>query len=233
MKFRPEHFITDVSEKYPRLWALKGANPIDGQIKRSLPTSRNKKRNQRSWSTSAKMKYPQGELREFGSVSQRWTKEYLTQSMQHDVCRKMAQTNLSILYHTRKAIVWKEFSGKKGSTRKRILEEENNKFSGEPTGSSKFVKKKDCNNKKSKGLTPPQRKTATKPTGHHKLRRKERGERLDILYKMRTGDFSKASENSYLSSSLKRIKIVRVIVEGIHVRNHPLRTSGWAVRSSS
>ncbi|KAL8548042.1 hypothetical protein ACS0TY_007374 [Phlomoides rotata] len=29
MKFRPEHFITDVSGKYPRLWALKGANPID------------------------------------------------------------------------------------------------------------------------------------------------------------------------------------------------------------
>ncbi|KAL8510315.1 hypothetical protein ACS0TY_017211 [Phlomoides rotata] len=29
MEFRPEHFITDVSEKYPRLWALKGANPND------------------------------------------------------------------------------------------------------------------------------------------------------------------------------------------------------------
>ncbi|KAL8554269.1 hypothetical protein ACS0TY_002458 [Phlomoides rotata] len=29
IKFRPEHFITDVSGKYPRLWALKGANPID------------------------------------------------------------------------------------------------------------------------------------------------------------------------------------------------------------
>ncbi|KAL8525213.1 hypothetical protein ACS0TY_014727 [Phlomoides rotata] len=29
MEFRPEHFITDVSGKYPRLWALKGANPID------------------------------------------------------------------------------------------------------------------------------------------------------------------------------------------------------------
>ncbi|KAL8540015.1 hypothetical protein ACS0TY_001565 [Phlomoides rotata] len=27
--FRPEHFITDVSGKYPRLWELKGANPID------------------------------------------------------------------------------------------------------------------------------------------------------------------------------------------------------------
>ncbi|KAL8549294.1 hypothetical protein ACS0TY_008227 [Phlomoides rotata] len=29
MEFRPEHFITDVSGKYPRLWALKGANPND------------------------------------------------------------------------------------------------------------------------------------------------------------------------------------------------------------
>ncbi|KAL8507011.1 hypothetical protein ACS0TY_017770 [Phlomoides rotata] len=29
MKFRLEHFITNVSGKYPRLWALKGANPID------------------------------------------------------------------------------------------------------------------------------------------------------------------------------------------------------------
>ncbi|KAL8555633.1 hypothetical protein ACS0TY_003438 [Phlomoides rotata] len=27
--FRPEHFITNVSGKYPQLWALKGANPID------------------------------------------------------------------------------------------------------------------------------------------------------------------------------------------------------------
>ncbi|KAL8510380.1 hypothetical protein ACS0TY_017264 [Phlomoides rotata] len=32
MKFRPEHFITDVSGKYPRLWALKGANPNDVRI---------------------------------------------------------------------------------------------------------------------------------------------------------------------------------------------------------
>ncbi|KAL8483277.1 hypothetical protein ACS0TY_026095 [Phlomoides rotata] len=29
MEFKPEHFITYVSGKYPRLWALKGANPID------------------------------------------------------------------------------------------------------------------------------------------------------------------------------------------------------------
>ncbi|KAL8541762.1 hypothetical protein ACS0TY_002862 [Phlomoides rotata] len=29
MEFRPEHFIRDVSGKYPRPWALKGANPID------------------------------------------------------------------------------------------------------------------------------------------------------------------------------------------------------------
>ncbi|KAL8498360.1 hypothetical protein ACS0TY_021616 [Phlomoides rotata] len=29
MKFRPEHFITYVSGKYPRLWALKRANPND------------------------------------------------------------------------------------------------------------------------------------------------------------------------------------------------------------
>ncbi|KAL8547370.1 hypothetical protein ACS0TY_006917 [Phlomoides rotata] len=30
MEFRnPELFITDASGKYPRLWALKGANPID------------------------------------------------------------------------------------------------------------------------------------------------------------------------------------------------------------
>ncbi|KAL8519515.1 hypothetical protein ACS0TY_010446 [Phlomoides rotata] len=29
MEFRPEHFITYVSRKYPQLWALKGANPID------------------------------------------------------------------------------------------------------------------------------------------------------------------------------------------------------------
>ncbi|KAL8505686.1 hypothetical protein ACS0TY_016787 [Phlomoides rotata] len=29
MEFRPEHFITDVSGKYPRLWALKGAGPND------------------------------------------------------------------------------------------------------------------------------------------------------------------------------------------------------------
>ncbi|KAL8480464.1 hypothetical protein ACS0TY_027120 [Phlomoides rotata] len=30
MEFRPEHYITDVSEKkYPRLWALKGADPND------------------------------------------------------------------------------------------------------------------------------------------------------------------------------------------------------------
>ncbi|KAL8506253.1 hypothetical protein ACS0TY_017210 [Phlomoides rotata] len=29
MRFRPEHFITDVSGKYSRLWALKGENPID------------------------------------------------------------------------------------------------------------------------------------------------------------------------------------------------------------
>ncbi|KAL8514815.1 hypothetical protein ACS0TY_013778 [Phlomoides rotata] len=29
MEFRQEHFITDVSEKYPRLWALKRANPIN------------------------------------------------------------------------------------------------------------------------------------------------------------------------------------------------------------
>ncbi|KAL8532862.1 hypothetical protein ACS0TY_009169 [Phlomoides rotata] len=29
VEFRPEHFITDVSEKYPRLWALKGAAPND------------------------------------------------------------------------------------------------------------------------------------------------------------------------------------------------------------
>ncbi|KAL8498548.1 hypothetical protein ACS0TY_021761 [Phlomoides rotata] len=32
MKFRPKHFITDVSGKYPRLWALKGANPNDVRI---------------------------------------------------------------------------------------------------------------------------------------------------------------------------------------------------------
>ncbi|KAL8476971.1 hypothetical protein ACS0TY_029318 [Phlomoides rotata] len=25
----PELFVTDVAGKYPRLWALKGANPID------------------------------------------------------------------------------------------------------------------------------------------------------------------------------------------------------------
>ncbi|KAL8532073.1 hypothetical protein ACS0TY_008619 [Phlomoides rotata] len=29
MEFRPEHFIIDVSGKYPRLWTLKRANPID------------------------------------------------------------------------------------------------------------------------------------------------------------------------------------------------------------
>ncbi|KAL8482639.1 hypothetical protein ACS0TY_025615 [Phlomoides rotata] len=29
MEFRPEHFITYVSGKYPLLWALKGTNPID------------------------------------------------------------------------------------------------------------------------------------------------------------------------------------------------------------
>ncbi|KAL8479755.1 hypothetical protein ACS0TY_026620 [Phlomoides rotata] len=29
MEFKPEHFITYVSGKYPRLWALKGTNPID------------------------------------------------------------------------------------------------------------------------------------------------------------------------------------------------------------
>ncbi|KAL8468697.1 hypothetical protein ACS0TY_031767 [Phlomoides rotata] len=29
MEFRPEHFIIDVSGKYPRLWALKGAGPND------------------------------------------------------------------------------------------------------------------------------------------------------------------------------------------------------------
>ncbi|KAL8524942.1 hypothetical protein ACS0TY_014531 [Phlomoides rotata] len=29
MEFRPEHFITDVSGKYPRLWVLKGASPND------------------------------------------------------------------------------------------------------------------------------------------------------------------------------------------------------------
>ncbi|KAL8541030.1 hypothetical protein ACS0TY_002354 [Phlomoides rotata] len=29
MKFRLEHFITNVSEKYTRLWVLKGENPID------------------------------------------------------------------------------------------------------------------------------------------------------------------------------------------------------------
>ncbi|KAL8535512.1 hypothetical protein ACS0TY_011224 [Phlomoides rotata] len=29
IEFRPEHFITDVSGKYPQLWALKGANPND------------------------------------------------------------------------------------------------------------------------------------------------------------------------------------------------------------
>ncbi|KAL8554086.1 hypothetical protein ACS0TY_002345 [Phlomoides rotata] len=29
MEFRPEHFITYVSGKYPRLWALKGVNPND------------------------------------------------------------------------------------------------------------------------------------------------------------------------------------------------------------
>ncbi|KAL8548890.1 hypothetical protein ACS0TY_007958 [Phlomoides rotata] len=29
MKFRPEHFITNVSGKYPQLWALKGTNPIN------------------------------------------------------------------------------------------------------------------------------------------------------------------------------------------------------------
>ncbi|KAL8506427.1 hypothetical protein ACS0TY_017347 [Phlomoides rotata] len=32
MKFLPEHFITDVYEKYPRLWSLKGANPNDVHI---------------------------------------------------------------------------------------------------------------------------------------------------------------------------------------------------------
>ncbi|KAL8477039.1 hypothetical protein ACS0TY_029378 [Phlomoides rotata] len=29
MEFRPEYFITDVSGKYPRLWALKGVGPND------------------------------------------------------------------------------------------------------------------------------------------------------------------------------------------------------------
>ncbi|KAL8549712.1 hypothetical protein ACS0TY_008523 [Phlomoides rotata] len=29
MEFRPEHFITNVFGKYPRLWALKGAGPND------------------------------------------------------------------------------------------------------------------------------------------------------------------------------------------------------------
>ncbi|KAL8533994.1 hypothetical protein ACS0TY_010133 [Phlomoides rotata] len=29
MEFRLEHFITDVSRKYPRLWALKGMDPND------------------------------------------------------------------------------------------------------------------------------------------------------------------------------------------------------------
>ncbi|KAL8497203.1 hypothetical protein ACS0TY_020766 [Phlomoides rotata] len=29
VEFRPEHFITDVSGKYPRLWALKGESPDD------------------------------------------------------------------------------------------------------------------------------------------------------------------------------------------------------------
>ncbi|KAL8520315.1 hypothetical protein ACS0TY_011021 [Phlomoides rotata] len=29
VEFRPEHFITDVSGKYPRLWALRGAAPND------------------------------------------------------------------------------------------------------------------------------------------------------------------------------------------------------------
>ncbi|KAL8519137.1 hypothetical protein ACS0TY_010179 [Phlomoides rotata] len=29
MEFRPEHIIIDVSGKYPRLWALKGAGPND------------------------------------------------------------------------------------------------------------------------------------------------------------------------------------------------------------
>ncbi|KAL8548238.1 hypothetical protein ACS0TY_007529 [Phlomoides rotata] len=29
MEFRPKHFITDVFEKYPRLWALKGVSPND------------------------------------------------------------------------------------------------------------------------------------------------------------------------------------------------------------
>ncbi|KAL8457939.1 hypothetical protein ACS0TY_035701 [Phlomoides rotata] len=29
MEFRPEHFIIDVSGKYPRHWALKGTGPND------------------------------------------------------------------------------------------------------------------------------------------------------------------------------------------------------------
>ncbi|KAL8519268.1 hypothetical protein ACS0TY_010273 [Phlomoides rotata] len=40
VEFRPEHFITDVSGKYPRLWALKGAAPTmfeDGTISEHSP----------------------------------------------------------------------------------------------------------------------------------------------------------------------------------------------------
>ncbi|KAL8501896.1 hypothetical protein ACS0TY_021133 [Phlomoides rotata] len=60
--------------------------------------------------------------------------------MQHDAHRKMARTHLPIMCHTREVVVRKEFSGKERSTRKRIPEEERDKFLGEQTGPAKFVK---------------------------------------------------------------------------------------------
>ncbi|KAL8487491.1 hypothetical protein ACS0TY_023972 [Phlomoides rotata] len=69
-------------------------------------------------------------------------REHPAKGMQHDVCRKMARTHLPILCHTREAVVRKKFSSKEGLTRKRILVEERDKFSGEQTRPSKSVRRK-------------------------------------------------------------------------------------------
>ncbi|KAL8553494.1 hypothetical protein ACS0TY_001982 [Phlomoides rotata] len=89
-----------------------------GQTRRLLPTSNNKRRNQCLWLTSLRMRYPRGELGEFGHVLQRWTK-------------------------SKKPLFGRNFSIKKDrSGKENRPTEENDKFLEEPTGSSKFVKKK-------------------------------------------------------------------------------------------
>ncbi|KAL8502532.1 hypothetical protein ACS0TY_021610 [Phlomoides rotata] len=50
--------------KYPSFHFMK----LQGQTRRPLLTSKNKKQNQRLWSTLLKMRYPQGEHGEFESV---------------------------------------------------------------------------------------------------------------------------------------------------------------------